>query len=723
MSELKFKAWEPPKPKKQKLATPAPVQPSRESRTKTSWAQGTSVPQIEMLNYPINQTPDTGFMGRLYQGNAAGDNCFVQDGSETFTGDAVDGTIMEWTGYSSPDNTNSDQHPASPDTPISSPECINQEATSPSDCSTMVQSSGRALINPCPPDLMPAQLEEFPPLPIEQQFGDNSDKSDSLPDCRPRAAPVGEAPRVGQQGGEDMDHDEHHEPYAIKSCKAPNSISGPSGAPAILQHFPYEDPTFRFPAEMAPNSAMEKHSSKITHPTISSSSSFTTEVGNTPGQTTKRLHKVDNSFTKSHSGDISILSLNCTEQDPVDMNGSSNGGNSLEGAPIASPLSENHTSDHLAEVSTNFTSEEYTQDSDCPVSPDYTTSQSGPEPTQTRKRPTPANSCGSRSNGTSRFKRPRHSTLPNQSILRNNTSDRVLRSLPSRTKLHSGKSAFDGANRQARRSPRASRLPLTVRPRNSVSKEHRANELSTPNNYRRQDSSTYKSPVQSESSTGQKVNYSAHRAPVAHNAPYQMHCNLAKNESDRPVWMPAKPNSFANSRPLAMQCDTCGFSAEQILRLSDYVQDRLQEGGDNMSTIQLFLGFIRDYAAQRRTYEKPDIACNHAHDGRVHGYTSDSDHVSTSGTNEHDRGNNASDTESSDEDSDNSSSCRSESPNSGVIMSKKRRWEPLEEARLRAWVIEKKEWSWIAKKLKRSPGAVSQHWGFMSKQDVENAEA
>ncbi|KAI3326468.1 hypothetical protein HD806DRAFT_408468 [Xylariaceae sp. AK1471] len=429
-----------------------------------------------------------------------------------------------------------------------------------------------------------------------------------------------------------------------------------------------------------------------------------------------------NNSTKSHSGDISILSLNCTEQDPVDMNGPSNGGNSLTGAPIASPPSENHTSDHLSEVSTSFTSEEYTQDSDCPVPSDYTTSQSGPEPTQIRKRPTPANSCSSKSNGTPKFKRPRHSTLPNQTTLRNNTSDRVLRSLPSRTKLRSGKSALSGANSQASRSRRASRLPLTVRPRNSVSKEHRAKELSTPNHYRRLGSSTYKSPVQSESSTGRKIDYSAHRAPAAHNAPYQMHCNLAKNESDHPVRMPAKPNSFAKSKPLAMKCDTCGFSAEQILRLSDYVQDRLQEG-DNMSTIQLFLGFIRDYAARRRTYEKPDTACNHAHDGRVHGYTSDSDHVSTPGTSEHDGGNNTSDTESSDEDSDNSSSCRSESPNSGVTMSKKRRWEPLEEARLRAWVIEKKEWSWIAKKLKRSPGAVSQHWGFMSKQDVESAEA
>ncbi|KAI3335326.1 hypothetical protein F4824DRAFT_154387 [Ustulina deusta] len=438
-----------------------------------------------------------------------------------------------------------------------------------------------------------------------------------------------------------------------------------------------------------------------------------------------------NGSTKSHSTDISILSPNCTEQDPVDINGPSSGGNSLTGAPITSPPSENHTPDHLAEVYTNLTSEEYTQDSDCPVPSDYTTSQSGPEPTRTRKRPTPANSCGGRSNGTPRFKRLRHGILPIQSTLRNDTSDRVLRSLPSRTKVHSGKSAFNGANGQPSRSPHASRLPLTDRPGNSVSKKYRAKELSTPNHYRRRGSSTYELPVQLESSTGQKVDYSAHRPPVAHNqyllgghhdlnAPYQMHCNLARNESSHPVRMPAKPPSFKNSKPLDMQCNTCGFSAEHILRLSDYVQDRLQEG-DNMSTIQLFLGFIRDYAAQRRTYEKPATACNHAHDARVRVYTSDSDHVSTSDTSEHDGGNNTSDTDSSGEDSDNSRSCQSESPNSGVTMSKKRRWEPLEEARLRAWVMEKKEWSWIAKKLRRSPGAVSQHWGFMSKQDVESA--
>ncbi|KAK5636804.1 hypothetical protein RRF57_012516 [Xylaria bambusicola] len=183
--------------------------------------------------------------------------------------------------------------------------------------------------------------------------------------------------------------------------------------------------------------------------------------------------------------------------------------------------------------------------------------------------------------------------------------------------------------------------------------------------------------------------------------------------------MPRKSPPFADSRPPAMQCNTCGFSAEHILQLTGYVQGRL----DDTSTIHLFLGFIRDYASQRRTYEKPTTAYNHADDARVRRYISDSDHVSTPDTSEHDGGNHTSDTDSSGEDSDSSCSCQSESPKSGITMSKKRRWEPLEEARLRAWVMEKKEWSWIAKKLRRSPGAVSQHWGFMLKQDVESAEA
>ncbi|KAI0818409.1 hypothetical protein GGR55DRAFT_75940 [Xylaria sp. FL0064] len=427
-----------------------------------------------------------------------------------------------------------------------------------------------------------------------------------------------------------------------------------------------------------------------------------------------------NDSTRSHSAETSILSPGYTEQDPVNVRGSSGRENSLTSVPITSPPSRDHAPNHPAEGSTSVTLKEYTQDSDHPTPSDYITSQSGPGSTQIKKRitRTRANSCGSGSNETPRPKRPRRSKQSSQPSLHDCTPIRTVRPLPSRTVVHPGKSAPDDANSQLSRSPRALRRHLRNRPENTVPGKYRAKRLPIPAHDHGRGSSTYEVPIQPESPTSEKVGHSTFRAPSAHSQ------NLLGgrhplNASDP---MPRKSPPFADSRPLATQCNTCGFSAEHILQLSDYVQGRLQEG-DDTSTIQLFLGFIRDYAAQRRTYEKPTTAYNHAHDARIRGYISDSDHVSTPDTSERDGGNNTSDTDSSSEDSDNSRSCQSESPKSGVIMSKKRRWEPLEEARLRAWVMEKKEWSWIAKKLRRSPGAVSQHWGFMLKQDVESAEA
>jgi len=42
------------------------------------------------------------------------------------------------------------------------------------------------------------------------------------------------------------------------------------------------------------------------------------------------------------------------------------------------------------------------------------------------------------------------------------------------------------------------------------------------------------------------------------------------------------------------------------------------------------------------------------------------------------------------------------------------RWSPLEERRLRSYVKENKDWSWIAGQLGRTENAVKQHWGKMS---------
>ncbi len=48
-------------------------------------------------------------------------------------------------------------------------------------------------------------------------------------------------------------------------------------------------------------------------------------------------------------------------------------------------------------------------------------------------------------------------------------------------------------------------------------------------------------------------------------------------------------------------------------------------------------------------------------------------------------------------------------------------WTTLDDARLAAWVKEEKGWLWIANRLQRSEGAVSQRWRILNggKKDVK----
>jgi hypothetical protein len=50
---------------------------------------------------------------------------------------------------------------------------------------------------------------------------------------------------------------------------------------------------------------------------------------------------------------------------------------------------------------------------------------------------------------------------------------------------------------------------------------------------------------------------------------------------------------------------------------------------------------------------------------------------------------------------------------SGVGGGRRARWTRLEESRLIAYRQEDKDWAWIARPLKRSEGAIKQHWGIM----------
>ncbi|KXH38317.1 hypothetical protein CSAL01_11444 [Colletotrichum salicis] len=82
----------------------------------------------------------------------------------------------------------------------------------------------------------------------------------------------------------------------------------------------------------------------------------------------------------------------------------------------------------------------------------------------------------------------------------------------------------------------------------------------------------------------------------------------------------------------------------------------------------------------------------------------------------------------SDNDSEGASGSESESSSSDLSvspdipgkragMTKRLRWTHLDELRLRAWIQEEKEWSWIAGKLDRSEQTVLQHWKIMVKQE------
>lgn len=198
-------------------------------------------------------------------------------------------------------------------------------------------------------------------------------------------------------------------------------------------------------------------------------------------------------------------------------------------------------------------------------------------------------------------------------------------------------------------------------------------------------------------------------------------------------------NETPETKRPRLKYDNCGFSAEYIIQLSDYVETLLQDG-DNMSMMKLFLNIIRDYAAQRYTDETPATVC---------GRTSNSNFMPSPNNTEQDESHeDTSNTDSSSEDRDESISYQSEPSNNGehnricddesavgnysednedcvpynngVSKCKRGRWSRLDEARLRAWMKEKQTWSWMAEKLGRTPVTVSNHWKVMSNREAQD---
>ncbi|KAK2765850.1 hypothetical protein CKAH01_15530 [Colletotrichum kahawae] len=197
----------------------------------------------------------------------------------------------------------------------------------------------------------------------------------------------------------------------------------------------------------------------------------------------------------------------------------------------------------------------------------------------------------------------------------------------------------------------------------------------------------------------------------------------------RPGQAPVPP-AATTADPSSATCHTCGFSAEHLLRLSDTVQaltGRVSKSPDSergLDMLQLFLGFISDYATKRLLPNATRTRNNNPSDVMNREQVLETTvELSNSETFKNDESFDESSDDNFGEDSDSgresASSNRSDSPDVPEEMGKRpprRRWTPLDELRLRAWVQEGKEWFWIAGKLQRSEQAIVQHWAIIGKQ-------
>ncbi|KAK7434450.1 hypothetical protein CaCOL14_012790 [Colletotrichum acutatum] len=176
-------------------------------------------------------------------------------------------------------------------------------------------------------------------------------------------------------------------------------------------------------------------------------------------------------------------------------------------------------------------------------------------------------------------------------------------------------------------------------------------------------------------------------------------------------------------------CHTCGFSAEPLLRMSDTVQalagsmTDLSNSQKGLDILHLFVGFIRDHATKlshNATSRSKSSSCGvRNHDHTVEAVIGPSNAETVKNDESSDNSDNDSEGASGSE-SESSSSDLSVSPDipgKRAGMTKRLRWTHLDELRLRAWIQEEKEWSWIAGKLDRSEQAVLQHWKIMVKQE------
>lgn len=184
---------------------------------------------------------------------------------------------------------------------------------------------------------------------------------------------------------------------------------------------------------------------------------------------------------------------------------------------------------------------------------------------------------------------------------------------------------------------------------------------------------------------------------------------------------PAAPTVTSSS----VTCHTCGFSAEHLLQMSDIVEALTRSGAElsgnarGLGIHQMFHGYVRDYASKRL----PHSAIITGSSDPLNGAKQKQTWEATVGLPNSEI---FQDDESSDENSEDShsesadvNSDQGDNPDVPEQKGKRHkrfRWTTLDELRLRAWVQEEKDWSWIAGKLQRSEQAVIQHWAIMVKQ-------
>ncbi|KAF9878763.1 hypothetical protein CkaCkLH20_03663 [Colletotrichum karsti] len=205
--------------------------------------------------------------------------------------------------------------------------------------------------------------------------------------------------------------------------------------------------------------------------------------------------------------------------------------------------------------------------------------------------------------------------------------------------------------------------------------------------------------------------------------------SLEETKSPSAFWSPwtppiAQPPTEQTSR------EESNILPEELLLVPDLALiGRGAEPPDSergLDMLQLFLGFISDYATKRlphnatsaRNINRSDVMNGE----QVLEATVELPNSKTFKNSDSSEDNSGED---SDSEKESASSDRSDSPGVLEEMGKRpqrRRWTSLDELRLRAWVQEEKKWSWIAGKLQRSEQAIIQHWKIMGKRDKKTTK-